>query len=158
MAEKKTKKESKAADPQKSRPKLSAQEVRLLALRRVLRKRRPLFVRQAAHRYWRIGRWESWRAPRGVQSKQRRHYGYRSEVVSIGYGVPARVRGRTALGFLPVVIHHEAEMEELEPTRHLVIIGRSVGSKKRLGLEEAARKKGFRIANPLARGGGTEEA
>ncbi len=153
MAEKKAK-ETKEEDTQKRRPTLTAEEVRLMAVRRAVRSRHPLFVRQHAHRYWRIGRWGSWRRPRGMQSKQRRHYGYRSEVVSIGYGTPAHTRGRTALGFVPVVIHHPGEMEELEPTRHLVIIGRSVGTKKRLGLEESARKKGFRIANPLARGGG----
>ncbi len=34
--------------------------------------------RQAANRYFRIGRDGAWRRPRGLQSKQRRHYGYRS--------------------------------------------------------------------------------
>ena len=154
MAEKKQVKEEGAQRP---KPKLSAEDVRLLQERVRNRARRPKFVRTASHRYWRIVRWGSWRRPRGMQSKQRRHYGYRPTVVSIGFGVPARIRGTTALGFFPIVVHSVGDMEELEVSRHLIVIGHSVGTRKRLQLEESARKKGFRIANPLARGGGTEE-
>ncbi len=138
-------------------PELSASERRLLVLRTSISHRRPKFVRNQSHRYWRIGRRDSWRAPRGVQSKMRRHYKYRGQVVSIGFRGPAAVRGRTALGLRPVLVHHADELEELVPTKDLVVIARPVGTRKRLVLEEVARKKGLRVANPLSRGGGEEE-
>ncbi len=59
-----------------------------LKLRKVIDGRRPIFGRQAANRYYRIGRDLSWRRPRGLQSKQRRHYGYRAKIVRVGYGSP----------------------------------------------------------------------
>lgn len=138
-------------------PSLSDEEKRLLSLRRSINSSRPKFVRTASHRYWRIGRWESWRRPKGLQSKQRRHYQYRPVVVSIGYGNPAKVRGRTPLGLIPVIIHAEKELKELEPTKHMVIIARGVGTRRRLILEEVIKKDGFRLANPLTRGGREEE-
>ncbi len=73
------------------RARLAAERARLLSVRRTINRRRPVFGRQAANRYFRIGRDGAWRRPRGLQSKQRRHYGYRPQVVSIGYRSPAAV-------------------------------------------------------------------
>jgi large subunit ribosomal protein L32e len=140
-----------------NKPTLSAEEKRLIRLRREKNKRRPLFTRTASHRYWRIGRRDSWRSPKGVQSKQRRHYGYRPTVVSIGFGGPRAVRGRTPMGFKPVVIHNVKEMEILEPTVNMVVIAHGVGTKKRLAIEQAAKKMGLKISNPLTRVAGGEE-
>jgi large subunit ribosomal protein L32e len=138
------------------RPQLSPEETAALAVRKLRSRRRPRFVRQQAHRYWRIGRDGSWRAPRGVQSKQRRHYKYRPPVVSIGYRGPARVRGRTPTGFRPVIVHNAHELESLDGGREIAIIAGGVGTRKRLALEELARQKRIRIANPLLKSGGEE--
>jgi large subunit ribosomal protein L32e len=153
--EKKDEKES-AEKRVVNKPTLSAEEKRLIRLRREKNKKRPLFVRTASHRYWRIGRRDSWRSPKGVQSKQRRHYGYRPTVVSIGFGGPKAVRGRTPMGFKPAIVHNVKEMEILEPTINMVIIARGVGTKKRLAIEQAAKKLGLKISNPLTRSGGEE--
>ncbi|HXQ48414.1 MAG TPA: eL32 family ribosomal protein, partial [Thermoplasmata archaeon] len=75
------------AEPEVRIPKrasIPASRAAHLRLRKVLDGRRPIFGRQAANRYWRIGRDLSWRRPRGVQSKQRRHYGYRAKIVRVG--------------------------------------------------------------------------
>ncbi|MGI0054272.1 MAG: 50S ribosomal protein L32e [Thermoplasmata archaeon] len=122
---------------------------RALQLRRAGDRRRPLFVRQAAHRYWRIGRDESWRSPRGLQSKQRRHYGYRSVVVSIGYRGPARARGLVPSGFRPIIVHTAKELDAIDAEREAVIIARTVGTRRRLAMEEAARRLGLHILNPI---------
>jgi len=127
---------------------------RLLTLRRAIDRRRPIFGRQAANRYYRIGRDEAWRRPRGLQSKQRRHYGYRAELVSIGYRSPARVRGMVPSGFLPVLVHSVGDLEGLDGHRQAAVIGRTVGTRRRLVLEEAARKLGIRVLNPIAKSEG----
>ena len=137
--------------PPPKRPKLSPELARLLAFRRGQDKHRPLFVRQAAHRYWRIGRDGSWRKPRGLQSKQRRHYGYRPTIVSIGFRSPRLVRGRTSTGFRPILVENVAQIGKIDPAQEAAIIGRTVGTQKRLVLEEAARKRGIHVLNPITK-------
>lgn len=148
------KKRAKAAEapPAPRRPKLDPETTRLMAVRALNDKRRPRFTRQASYRYYRIGRWNNWRRPRGQQSKQRRHYGYRSTIVSIGFGSPRVSRGRTPTGFRPVIVHTPVEIDALDAQRDAAIIARTVGTKKRLVLEEKARQKGVHVLNPLVTG------
>jgi large subunit ribosomal protein L32e len=143
-----------APDEPKSprRAELSPELKVLLSTRTLLDRKRPRFTRQAAYRYWRIGRDEAWRRPRGLQSKQRRHYGYRAKVVRVGYRSPARVRGLTPGGFRPVVIHTRDELDGLDAHRDAAIIARPVGTRRRLVLEEEARRLGIRVLNPIVKG------
>jgi large subunit ribosomal protein L32e len=143
----------KAADEPKSPRRADlAPELRvLLATRDRLDAKRPRFVRQAAHRYARIGRDGAWRRPRGLQSKQRRHYGYRSKVVRIGYRSPAAVRGLTPSGFRPVVVRTRGELDGLDARRDAAVIARTVGTRRRLVLEEEARRLGIRVLNPIVK-------
>jgi len=121
----------------------------LLRLRRTLDTRRPIFGRQARYRYFRIGRDSVWRRPRGLQSKQRRHYGYRPKVVRIGYRSPARVRGLVPSGFRPILVHTTDDLDGIDARTQAAIIARTVGTRRRLVLEEAARKLGIRVLNPI---------
>jgi large subunit ribosomal protein L32e len=140
-----------AAPKAPRRPTLAPELARLLAVRHEGDGRRPRFTRQASYRYYRIGRDESWRRPRGQQSKQRRHYKYRSTIVSIGFRGPAATRGLTPTGFRPVVVSTPKEIAALTPTSDAAIIARTVGTKRRLVLEEAARKAGVHVLNPITR-------
>ena len=146
----KAKKAAETPTPPK-RATLDAATARLLSARRAIDKRRPIFGRQAANRYWRIGRDGAWRRPRGQQSKQRRHYGYRAEIVSIGYRSPAAVRGLAPSGFRPVIVHSAGELEGLDGRRQAAIIGRTVGTRRRLVLEQEARRLGIRVLNPIVK-------
>ncbi len=130
---------------------LPAERRRLLTLRRTLDKKRPIFGRQAANRYWRIGRDGAWRRPRGLQSKQRRHYGYRTQIVSIGYRSPAAVRGLVPSGFRPIIVHTPDDLERIDARTEAAIIGRTVGTRRRLTLEETARKLGVHVLNPIVK-------
>ncbi len=146
---------AKATEPTTKTPKratLSDESTRLLLARRTLDQRRPIFGRQAANRYWRIGRDGAWRRPRGLQSKQRRHYGYRPKIVRVGYRSPARVRGLVPSGFRPIVVRTSKDLEGLDGQRDAAVIGRTVGTRRRLVLEEEARKLGIRVLNPIAKG------
>ena len=125
---------------------------RLLSVRRTLDRRRPVFGRQQANRYLRVGRDGSWRRPRGLQSKQRRHYGYRPKVVRIGYRSPAAVRGLVPSGFRPVLVHTPKDLESLDGKVEAAIIARTLGTRRRLVLEEEARKLGIRVLNPIVKG------
>ena len=137
--------------PPPKRPTLSPEAARLLATRREQDGRRPRFTRQASYRYWRIGRDGSWRKPRGLQSKQRRHYGYRSTIVSIGFRSPRLVRGRTPSGFRPILVETVTQISGIDPAQEAAVISRTVGTLKRLVLEEAARKRGVHVLNPITK-------
>jgi len=127
-----------------------AQE-KLLRARGEIDRRRPLFGRQARYRYYRIGRDMSWRRPRGLQSKQRRHYGYRPKIVRIGYRSPARVRGLVPSGFRPILVHTDRDLRAIDSKVEAAVIARTVGTRRRLVLEEAARKLGIRVLNPIVK-------
>ncbi|MGA7923276.1 MAG: 50S ribosomal protein L32e [Thermoplasmata archaeon] len=131
------------------RPTLDPEHRRLLLARTEGDKRRPRFVREQTYRYFTLERRGSWRAPRGVQSKQRRHYGYRPQVVRVGYRSPALVRGLTPVGFRPIVIRTQGELERLNVATDAAILARTLGTRKRLILEEAARKLGVKVLNPI---------
>jgi len=150
-----SKKEEKASDEPKAprRATLPPELRQLLATRGLLDRKRPAFVRQAAHRYARIGRDGAWRRPRGLQSKQRRHYGYRSKIVRVGYRSPASVRGLTPSGFRPVLVHTRGELDGLDAARDAAVIARTVGTRRRLILEEEARRLGIRVLNPIVKPG-----
>lgn len=124
----------------------------LLRTRRALDGRRPIFGRQAANRYFRIGRDGAWRRPRGLQSKQRRHYGYRAKIVRIGYRSPAAVRGLVPSGFRPVIVRTTADLEAIDIRTQAAIIARTVGTRRRIVLEETARKLGIHLLNPIVKG------
>ncbi|HTZ62424.1 MAG TPA: 50S ribosomal protein L32e [Thermoplasmata archaeon] len=130
---------------------LAPERRRLLTLRRTLDGKRPIFGRQAANRYWRIGRDGAWRRPRGLQSKQRRHYGYRSQIVSIGYRSPAAVRGLAPNGFRPVIVRTDADLERIDVATEAAVIARTVGTRRRIVLEETARRLGIHLLNPIVK-------
>ena len=145
-------KKAKAEHPKAPRrPTHDPEEARLLQVRATLEDGRPRFVRTASGRYWRIGRWASWRRPRGQQSKQRRHYGYRPRIVRIGFGGPKATRGLTPSGFRPVLVRTEADLPTIDPTHDAVLIARTVGTRRRLVLEESCRKRGLHILNPIVK-------
>ena len=150
-AEKAPEKKRSETKPAPRRPTLDPEAVRLLQVRGDLSGRRPKFVRQATHRYFRIGRRGSWRRPRGLQSKQRRHYGYRPRIVRVGFGSPKRTRGLTPTGFKPVLVRTDVEITAIDPAREAAIIARTVGTRRRLVLEEACRKLGIHILNPIVK-------
>lgn len=133
------------------RAELSPRSRTLLTARDEIDRRRPLFGRQARYRYYRIGRDLSWRRPRGLQSKQRRHYGYRPRIVRIGYRSPARVRGLVPSGFRPVIVRTTDDLSAIDARLEAAIIARNVGTRRRLVLEEAARKLGIRVLNPIVK-------
>jgi len=134
------------------RAELTAANRVLLSTRRTLDGRRPIFGRQAANRYYRIGRDGTWRRPRGLQSKQRRHYGYRAKIVRVGYRSPAAVRGLVPSGFRPVLVRTTDDLDAIDARTQAAIIARTVGTRRRIVLEEAARKLGIHVLNPIVKG------
>jgi large subunit ribosomal protein L32e len=142
-------KSDKAPAPRlKIKPELDDATREALALRAELKKRTPNFRRPEWFRYKKLSR-SGWRRPYGISSKQRRHYGYRPNVVSIGYGSPAAVRGLHPSGFREVLVHNVKDLEKLDPKTEAARIGGAVGSRKRELIMDAADRLKIRVLNPL---------
>lgn len=132
----------------KPSPKLSKQQKQALGIRAAKKAVQPAFRR---HEWWRYvklgGKHASWRVPRGIHSKTRRHWGYRPPLVSIGYGGPADVRGLHPSGFAEVLVHNEADLAKVDKATQAARIGGTVGGRKQKLIVAAADKAGIRVLN-----------
>lgn len=129
-------------------PKLSQDQKQALGVRAAKKAVQPRFRR---HEWWRYkklgGKHATWRLPRGIHSKTRRHWGYRPPLVSIGYRGPEEVRGLHPSGFAEVLVHNEADLAKVDKASQAARIGGTVGGRKRHLIVAAADKAGIRVLN-----------
>lgn len=127
------------------KPELDDAIVEGLAIRAMTSGARPAFKRQEWHRRKKLG--EMWRRPRGLHSKMRRKYKRRPPVVSIGYRGPAAVRDYHPSGFQEVMVYNVADLEGIDPKTQAARIGATVGTRKRVDIQERADELEIRILN-----------
>jgi large subunit ribosomal protein L32e len=120
---------------------------RLLRLRRILKRKKPEFLRQNWFRFKKLG--EKWRRPRGRHSKLRRHIKGKGFIPHPGYGSPRAVRGLHPSGLEEVRIFNPSQLEGLDPNKHAVRIAAQVGMKKRIEIMKKASELGLRVLNPV---------
>ena len=89
----------------KQKPVLDEETQEALALRAAQKKKTPSFRRTEWFRYKRLSR-SGWRAPHGMDSKQRRNYKYRGSLVRVGHGKVAAARGLHPSGFQEIMVHN----------------------------------------------------
>lgn len=130
----------------KLKPKLSKETLDALKVRAGINARRPEFLRQEWHKRKRLQN-VKWRKPQGDQSKMRQHYGYRMNVVSIGFGGPKAARYLHPSGFREVMVHNVKDLAKIHPDVEAARVGHSVGYKKRLAIEEKADELKIRVLN-----------
>jgi len=130
----------------KLKPKLSKETLEALRTRAAISARRPEFLRQEWHRRARLQK-VRWRKPEGDHSKMRQHYGYRRNVVSIGYGGPRGARFLHPSGFREVRVWNVKDLERMNPETEAARVAHSVGMKKRIEIEEKADELKIRILN-----------
>ena len=129
----------------KQKPELTPELKRKLRMRKDAKKKKPKFKRQEWFRYKKLN--DSWRKPRGLHSKMRTNRKYRINKVRIGYGTTADVRGLHASGFKEILVYNKSDLEKLDPKLEAARIGHSVGTRKRIEIEEYADELGIRILN-----------
>jgi large subunit ribosomal protein L32e len=131
----------------KPKPELSDETADALAVRAVISGRRPAFKRQEWFRYSKLG--EKWRKPKGIHSKMKRRLKRRPPMVDIGFRGPVSVRGLHPSGFEEVLIYNVDGLEGIDPKVQAVRIGGSVGTKKRIAIEDRAAELGIRVLNRM---------
>ncbi|MBQ2485891.1 MAG: 50S ribosomal protein L32e [Candidatus Methanomethylophilus sp.] len=129
------------------KPELDKDTTEALAKRAVISGRRPAFKRQEWFRYSKLG--ESWRRPKGIHSKMKRNLKRRPPVVDIGFRGPAEVRGLHPSGFEEVMVYNVEGLEGIDPKSQAVRIGGTVGTKKRIVIQERADELGIRVLNRM---------
>ena len=114
----------------KQKPVLDDDMKAALALRAAQKKKTPSFRRTEWFRYKRLSR-SGWRAPHGMDNKQRRNYKYRGSLVRIGHGKVAAARFLHPSGFREVMVHNVADLEAVDPETEAARVGATVGGRKR---------------------------
>jgi large subunit ribosomal protein L32e len=128
------------------KPELDDETRAQLSLRRTIADRRPGFRRQQWFEYKRLER-SGWRRPTGQDSAQRRHFGYRPNVVRVGYRGPRAVRGLHASGFEEVRVENVGDLARIDPKKQAARVSATVGRRKLKDIYEAADEKKIRILN-----------
>ncbi|MCL2032994.1 MAG: 50S ribosomal protein L32e [Methanomassiliicoccaceae archaeon] len=131
----------------KIKPELSDETAEALAKRAIISGRRPAFKRQEWFRYAKLG--EKWRKPKGIHSKMKRRLKRRPPMADIGFRGPASVRGLHPSGFEEVLVYNLDGLEGIDPKVQAVRIGGSVGTKKRIAIEDRAAELGIRVLNRM---------
>ena len=130
----------------KQKPVLDEETQEALALRAAQKKKTPSFRRTEWFRYKRLAR-SGWRAPHGMDSKQRRNYKYRGSLVRVGHGKVAAARGLHPSGFQEIMVHNPNDLESIDPETQAARVGRTVGGRKRENIHARADELGIRILN-----------
>jgi len=131
----------------KIKPVLDDDTAEGLAKRAIISGRRPAFKRQEWFRYSKLG--EKWRRPKGIHSKMKRQLKRRPPTVDIGFRGPASVRGLHPSGFEEVMVYNVEGLEGLDPKTQAARIGGTVGTRKKMAIENRADALGIRVLNRL---------
>jgi|SRR3989344_924089 len=115
----------------------------LLQLRKTLKSKKPKFLRQDATKIDEV-RKGNWKQPKGIHSAMRnKKKGYRKQP-SMGYGSPRKVRGLSPTGLVPIRVFNLNDLEKVTKN-HAVIIGATVGAKKRIEILKQVKTKGLSL-------------
>ena len=118
---------------------------KLIELRKAMKARKPNFHVQNSNdpkkRF--SGRWKR---PKGLQSKIRERRKGNPRYIEPGYGSPAAVRGVSAEGLFPVVVHNVGDLAKVKGD-HGVVISATVGLRKKAEIVKVAVEKKLRLLN-----------
>ena len=90
---------------------------------------------------------DSWRKPRGQHNKQREQKKAKGALPKPGFGSPVAVRGMHPSGFFEVLVTSLKDLEGLDPKTQAVRLGATVGTRKRMIIQEQAIAAGLRVLN-----------
>jgi len=119
-------------------------QTNLLELKARMKKKRPRFVRQDAHKKRLRKRWVK---PRGLHSKVRLKHRGHARKVSDGYRSPKEVRGLSKEGLKIIRIHNEEDLNKIVKEKEGIILSSHIGLKNKISLLKKAKEKGITILN-----------
>lgn len=111
-----------------------------------IKDKRPDFRRQESWRYKRVE--ESWRRPRGIDSKMRKKKKGWPRSVEVGYRSPKKTRNLHPSGYVEALIYNVDDVEEVDSKTQAIRIAHTVGMRKRVEISARAEERGIRVLNP----------
>jgi large subunit ribosomal protein L32e len=111
-----------------------------------VKNKKPDFRRQESWRYKRMK--ESWRRPRGIDSKMRKKAKGWPRSVEVGYRSPKKTRGFHPSGYAEALVYNVDDVEKVSPETQVIRIGGAVGARKRVEISARAEERGIHILNP----------
>jgi large subunit ribosomal protein L32e len=117
---------------------------KLLELRNKMKKKKPNFLRQEAHKKKRLA--NNWRRAKGRDSKMRRKLrGYRKSP-SVGYCSPRKVKGLTREGLKERIVETINDLKSISKNE-IIILSKRLGLKKKVLLLKEIEKLGLKVGN-----------
>lgn len=117
----------------------------LLELRKKIKRKKPNFIRQDAHKKKRLGK--KWRKPKGIHSKIRRRLKGHRKRVEIGYCSPSKVKFLDKSGLKNILVKSVNEIKNVGPKDEGVTISGKTGLKKKVEIVKEALKSNIKILN-----------
>jgi len=141
--------EAKPVEVKLPRPRvsLSGRLRRLMRVRVLMERREPRWMSMDEWRFLRVAHRESWRRPKGDDNKIRLEIKGYPKRVKVGYGKPRLVRNLHPTGFKLVIVHRPEDVDKVDPTKEAIVIGRTVGLRKRIEIVRRAIERGVRVIN-----------
>ena len=141
--------EAKLVEVKLPRPRvsLSGRLRRLMRVRVLMERREPRWMSMDEWRFLRVVHRESWRRPKGDDNKIRLEIKGYPKRVKVGYGKPRLVRNLHPTGFKLVIVHRPEDVDKVDPTKEAIVIGRTVGLRKRIEIVRRAIERGVRVIN-----------
>ncbi len=141
--------EAKPVEVKLPRPRvsLSGKLRRLMRIRVLMERREPRWMSMDEWRFLRVAHRESWRRPKGNDNKIRLEIKGYPKRVKVGYGKPRLVRNLHPTGFKLVIVHRPEDVDKVDPTKEAIVIGRTVGLRKRVEIVRRAIERGVRVIN-----------
>lgn len=115
-----------------------------ITLRKKIKSKKPSFLREDWHTKSRIKN-TSWRRPKGRHSKMRHGFQGHPACANPGYGGPKDVRGAHKSGLMPVTVCSINDITSLNKSKQAIVIGATVGQKKKIEIVKKASELGFKI-------------
>ncbi len=128
-----------------NRPKASSKEQALRKRKQVTNKK-PDFGRQESWRYRRLK--ESWRRPRGIDSKMRKKVKGWPRSPGVGYRSPKETRGLHPSGYEEVIVRNVDDVRKVDPKTQAIRIARQVGARKEVEISAIADELKIHVLNP----------
>jgi len=117
----------------------------------IVKKKTNRFKRHQSDEYVKVK--DSWRRPRGIDSRQRKKFKGLTLLVNVGYGSDKRTRHMLPSGFYKFVVHNVKELEVLmmQNRKYAAEIAHNVSARKRKEIVERANQLNIKVTNATAR-------
>jgi large subunit ribosomal protein L32e len=117
-----------------------------LKVRATIKRRKPHFIREESSKIKKLSKM-GWRKPRGWHNKMRHGFKGHRRCVEVGWGSPKEVKGLHRSGMEMVIVYNPQQLEAINSEKQGIIIGSTVGAKKKIEIINAAMKNKIAILN-----------